>query len=80
MQVLELKQLAVVLLEAMCEETNQGTEKLVKGIYKAIDIAALKEVLVYFYKLSKDEYMVGNYSEYSLKLIHVYLIENKRKR
>ena len=79
MQVLELKQLAVVLLEAMCEETNQGTEKLVKGIYKAIDIAALKEVLVYFYTLSKDEDMVGNYSEYSLKLIHVCLIENERK-
>ena len=80
MQVLELKQLAVVLLEAMCEETNQGTEKLVKGIHKAIDIDALKEVLVYFYKLIKDEYMVGNYSEYSLKLIHVCLIENKRER
>ena len=64
----------------MCEETNQGTEKLVKSIYKATDIAALKEVLVYFYNLSKDEYMVGNYSEYSLKLIHVCLIENERKR
>ena len=63
----------------MCEETNQDTEKLVKR-YKAIVIAALNEILVYFYKLSKDEDMVGNYSEYSLKLIHVCLIENEKKR
>ena len=59
-KVLHLKQSAVELLEAMCEETHPGTEKLVKNIFKAVDINALYCTLVFFYQLSKDQGMVGN--------------------
>ena len=57
-QVLELKHSAVELLEAMCEEIDPGTEKLVQNIYKNIDLEALLSTLVYFYKLSHDSDMV----------------------
>lgn len=54
-----MKQAAVELLEAMCEETHTGTEKLVQSIYKGLDIDALHSTLIYFYKLSQDPQMVG---------------------
>ena len=70
LQVLELKYLAVVLLEAMlCEETHQGSQKFVQIILKKIDKVALHETLTYFFNLRKDPYMVGDYSQYILKLI-----------
>ena len=43
----------------MCEETHPDTEKLVKSIFKAVDINALHRTLVYFYKFSQDQGMVG---------------------
>jgi len=52
-----VKQLAVELLQVMCEETHPGTEKLVQNILKTIDIDALQDTLVYFYKLSQDSEM-----------------------
>jgi len=42
----------------MCEETSPGTGRLVKSIFKGIDIEALHRTLVYFYKLSQDRFMV----------------------
>ena len=57
--VLELKQLAITLLEAMCEETHEKTAELVKKIHQDIDIEALHKTFAYFCKLSKDPYMVG---------------------
>ena len=53
-----MKQSAIELLEAMCEETHTGTAKLVQSIYKVVDIQALHKTLVYFYKLSQDPEMV----------------------
>ena len=59
----------MVLLEAMCEEIHQGSQKFVQIILKTIDKVALYETLTYFYNLRKDPYMVGDYSRYILKLI-----------
>ena len=42
----------------MCEETDPGSERLVKSIFKGIDVEALQRTLVYFYKLSQDQSMV----------------------
>ena len=42
----------------MCEETDPGSGRLVKSIFKGIDIEALQHTLVYFYKLSQDQSMV----------------------
>jgi len=58
-----LKQSAIELLEAMCEETHTGTAMLVQNIYKGVDIDALHSTLAYFYKLSQDPEMVGGYSK-----------------
>ena len=59
-QVLELKHSAVELLEVMCEETHPETEKLVQNVFENIDLDALQDALVYFYKLSKDSSLVRN--------------------
>ena len=64
-----MKQSAIELLETMCEETHKGTEKLVQSIFKGVDIEALHNTLVYFYKLSQDPKMVGSHSRYSLRFI-----------
>ena len=53
----------------MCEETHQGSQKFVQIILKIIDKVALHETLTYFYNLGQDPYMVGDYSQYILKLI-----------
>ena len=59
-QVLELKHSAVELLEVMCEETHPETEKLVQNVFKSINLDALQDTLVYFYKLSKHPLLVKN--------------------
>ena len=56
-----MKQSAVELLEVMCEETHTKTAKLVKSIYKVVDLEALRKTLAYFYKLSQDPQMVITY-------------------
>ena len=56
-----MKQSAVELLEAMCEETHTGTEILVQNIYRNVDIEALHKTLGYFYELSQDPKMVTMY-------------------
>ena len=56
-----MKQSAVELLEAMCEETHTGTEMLVQNIYRNVDIEALHKTLDYFYELSQDPEMVTMY-------------------
>lgn len=68
---LELKQSAIELLEAMCEETHTGTAKLVKSIFKGVDIDALHNTLVYFYRLSQDPQMVNKYTKHDLKYLRV---------
>ena len=60
-QVLELKHSAVELLEVMCEETHPETKNLVKNVFDHIDLNALHDTLVYFYKLSKHSDLVRNY-------------------
>ena len=45
----------------MCEETHPESEKLVQNITKDIDIDALQNNMVYFYKLSQDLHMVRHY-------------------
>ena len=64
-----MKQSAIELLEAMCEETHTGTAKLVQSIFKGVDIDALHNTLVYFYRLSQDPQMVNSYD-----LMHIHVI------
>ena len=66
---MELKQSAIELLEAMCEETHTEIPKLVQSIFKVVDIEALHKTLVYFYKLSQDPEMVCTYLDCSLRLM-----------
>ena len=80
LQVLELKQSAVVLLEAMCEETHQDSKKLVQNIHKAIDIGALHDTFYYFHQMSEDDYMVSA-SLFTLKFeVNVCIPHRKLKK
>lgn len=64
-----MKQSAIELLEAMCEETHTGTAKLVQSIFKGVDIDALHNTLVYFYRLSQDPQMVSSCTKLDLRFI-----------
>ena len=57
-QVIQLKHSAVELLEVMCEETHPEAEKLVRNVFRTIDLDALQGTLVYFFKLIKDPVLV----------------------
>ena len=55
MQFVKIKGSAIELLDVMLEKTDEKTKDLVRDVAKNLDIEALHQTLVEFYKLKDDQ-------------------------